>query len=502
MAPCPWQTVWALLLVTAAPALALDQHEQGSLRSAKIVSAGQRALSQLRRAGKGKKAKDDFPYCSCDCCDTVLRRADEVVDGAGVKCVPSELHNSDMCTDQCVLDSTEHVLDTQEDDALEYGRFCFFECKPAHGIFSPVTDACVALDSADMQKTRDAEGNAQDPALVYAKKRSPPVASLIRQTAAVMSSKEPTAKDAKFSVLKGTKWSETEGSQARAEASANRQIEASKAQDLQNSLRFKYGDAAPQQFWAGQPPVNAVGPTSQFNLLAAQTNSELAAPRMMQAPGDSETGETVVDPFAAVADIRASALGTKAASEKASDAAADAFKAYQQARIQNWKVAVEASKQQMYAAKEQAIAKAQAEHEALMASKNSNEVKAAAAAEKAAWPYFVGMLRAQQSAKDYTKKGGATAAAARALDRKAKGLKAEADQDNLSGKRDAAEEKILNARNVAQQAQTLSKQASGMFTTADMITKSIPTYVTAAQAAAAKAAYDSNPAWNPGKNTR
>eukprot|EP00747_Dinoflagellata_sp_TGD_P069100 gnl/TRDRNA2_/TRDRNA2_155989_c1_seq1.p1 gnl/TRDRNA2_/TRDRNA2_155989_c1~~gnl/TRDRNA2_/TRDRNA2_155989_c1_seq1.p1 ORF type:complete len:136 (-),score=39.39 gnl/TRDRNA2_/TRDRNA2_155989_c1_seq1:101-508(-) len=134
--------------------------------------------------------------------------------------------------------------------------------------------------------------------------------------------------------------------------------------------------------------------------------------------------------------------------------------------------------------------------------KDSNEVKAAAAAEKAAWPFFVGMLRAQQAAKQYTKRGTETAAKARSLDAKAQSLKLKADEDNIAGKRDAAEEEILNARMVAQQAQTLSKQAKGLFTTADTITKSIPTYVTAAQAAAAKAAYDSNPAWNPGKNTR
>merc|ERR1719506_3570227 len=102
---------------------------------------------------------------------------------------------------------------------------------------------------------------------------------------------------------------------------------------------------------------------------------------------------------------------------------------------------------------------------------NKVELKAIAAAAKAAEPYHLGMLRAQ--ATDLANKANAAP-----------------DKASASALYDEAKAKAAEAAKYAE-------NAKSMFATADQMNQDIPKYQGAAQAAAAKAAFDSMPAWQP-----
>merc|ERR1719265_878257 len=119
----------------------------------------------------------------------------------------------------------------------------------------------------------------------------------------------------------------------------------------------------------------------------------------------------------------------------------------------------------------------------------------ALAAAKAAEPFFLSMIRAQQTAKDYQGRGEQAAEKARDLQADSDKLAKTANEDNMAGKVAIAQSNILEARKVMREAQSWAKQARQFFATAKEIEKGVPKFVAAAQAASAKAAYDTNPAW-------
>jgi len=104
------------------------------------------------------------PSCSCDCCNVVRRLPGEIQFGAGVKCIPSGEHSTDMCDAQCSPSKEDKVL---QEDVVDVERFCFFECKPATGNAAPVKSQCVAFTEDEAAKTIDQAGNPIDPAFLY-----------------------------------------------------------------------------------------------------------------------------------------------------------------------------------------------------------------------------------------------------------------------------------------------------------------------------------------------
>eukprot|EP00928_Gymnodinium_smaydae_P070219 TRINITY_DN54110_c0_g1_i1.p1 TRINITY_DN54110_c0_g1~~TRINITY_DN54110_c0_g1_i1.p1 ORF type:complete len:361 (-),score=61.76 TRINITY_DN54110_c0_g1_i1:90-1172(-) len=128
---------------------------------------------RLGRRGLRAAAREERPTCSCDCCDVVERRPDEVVNGVSIKCSPAAGHSEDVCGSECAPAQGDRILgEVAQDGGLDYQRFCFFECKPAEGVTSPVTTQCVALEDSDVRLILDPAGNALDPASVYARPSS------------------------------------------------------------------------------------------------------------------------------------------------------------------------------------------------------------------------------------------------------------------------------------------------------------------------------------------
>jgi len=444
--------------------------------SHKFVSS----VFSLRHSGRTSQAQhDEYPSCSCDCCDTVARRADEIVDGVAIKCVPSEGHSDQSCPAQCTAADDDRVLQTAQDRILDYQRFCFFECKPEAGASSPATTQCIALSEDDVQQLVDGSGNARDPAQVYGTSGAKRLALAARaavlrarsaKTAALAQAPDLMSEaDAKQSAMRGRLWSVKEGGDARDEAAATREQEA---------------DAAIRQL--RDVAEAAVAPASEMDDAGGEENANDEA---QQKPAPAAGG--------VLAEIREATAGAGAASEGAAAAAEMAVEAFKQARKSNWEAAIEAARAEMGKVKEQAAAKAKADKEWQAKLVSDSAVKASLAAAKASEPYFVSMLRAQQSARDYTSRANQMAAKAMGLDSEAKKIAKEANSLNRAKQHSAAQAKIMDAQDEAKQSQALAKQARQLFDTADEITRTIPMYQAAASAAAARAAYDSNPMWAP-----
>lgn len=404
---------------------------------------------------------DELADCSCDCCNAVRRLPEESASGVKVKCAPSHDHGSDVCTNECKPSTGDRLLSTRA-NVLDYQRYCFYECKPAEGPSAPVSSQCIALDFKDIQKTEDTlNGQARDPALIY----QAPV-----HKAALVSAKRadptPTPQDwkegqsnavglAKAESLRGLKQSAFEGNEAFQEAKVTRGIEAKTAQSMNEMLRDHLesdSDDAPAAFGAK-------------------------------------------DPFAGIHDIRQLTVNAGAAAEKAGEAAQAALAALKKARAITWSNAVDQAERAMQDVKAQAEAKAKVDAEHLKRITNTLEIKMAAAAAKAAEPFFISMLRAQQTSKEYKAKAEENAEQARDLEAQSQKFGKEANEDNAAGKAAIAQTNILEARRIMREAQAFAKQARHFFAVSKEIDKGIPKFAAAAQAASAKAAYDLNPAW-------
>jgi len=125
---------------------------------------------------------------------------------------------------------------------------------------------------------------------------------------------------------------------------------------------------------------------------------------------------------------------------------------------------------------------------------NKQELKAIAAAAKASEPWMLDMLRAQKTVADYTASAQSNAGKAASLQAEAKSL---ADQANAAGDENTAKVLYAQAQGKAAEAKETADRAKSLFATADELNKEMPKYQGAAQAAAAKAAFDSMPAWQP-----
>lgn len=412
---------------------------------------------RFRRTGD-----DDVPSCGCDCCDVVPRRPDEVAFGVTIQCAPSSKHDASLCPSQCRTDEDDQVLPTVQGDVVDYFRFCYFECKPAGGPMTPVDEQCTSLDQEDVEQLVDKKsGNPRDPAVLLLRRGpppqmaphgpSPPQASLLKMKTAAAGtitqrvSEDPAAVDpeaAKLQATQGMKQAAYEGHEARMTAKTVRQGQEERAERISNNL--------------GAP-----------------------------------------NPYASVADIHAAMLESMKSAGAAGEAAQEAEAAVEEARAGDWSASIEEGTAAMSAVKGQSDAKDAANAAYLKKITNTAQIKAAEAAAKASEPYFLSMLRAQQTVKDYTAKAGANAGKAQALEKKAKGLEKKANEQNAAGDQATADKTIAYAKEVMAEAQNYAKQAKQMFAVAEEINKGIPKYQAAAQAAAARAAWASNPAWNP-----
>lgn len=354
-----------------------------------------------------------------------------------------------MCSNQCQPPAGDRLLFIRG-NVLDYQRYCFFECKPAEGPSAPVSTQCLPLDLKDIEKTAD-HGQAKDPAIIYQSVLHHKAAK-----AALVAARKapPSTKEAKMDALRGAKQSAFEGNEAFQEAKVTRGIEAKTAQSMNEMLRDH-----------------------------------------LESDSDEAPTFGAKDPFAGIQDIHEMSVTAGESAEKAGEAAQVALAALKKARKLTWINAVTEAQVGMKAVVAQADAKAKADAEMLKRISNTQEEKMAAAAAKAAEPFFLSMIRAQQTSKDYQSKGEANAEKARDLQADSEKLAKAANEHNAAGKVAIAQTEILEARKVMREAQAYAKQARQFFGTAKEIDKGIPKFVAAAQAASAKAAYDANPAW-------
>jgi len=401
------------------------------------------------------------PSCSCDCCDVVKRLPGEVQFGAGVKCIPSGEHSTDMCDAQCSPSKEDKVL---QEEVVDLERFCFFECKPAAGNLAPVKSQCIAFSEDEAAKTIDQAGNPMDPAFLYGMAPSsaafyrglsnqPPAsfgapiysaasasANLLSKRTRLMKASPPVSKkEAKVDALKGKASSEIEGKGASLEAARLREMEHQKQITLNKALK------------------------------------------------ESGDGVVVLDPFAAIQDLSSAAMNARVSAEKAAITAGKAVKSYDIGRRKMWKLALSEAGKEVLRWKKFAEDKAARELAAMY--KPTWQSKAIKKAQKASAPYIEAMLRAQESVKLYNQKGYAMAGSASSLWKEAQ---ADADKANKLPRKSIADNNLaqsdmLDAREKAKEAQTMALESRQYFATAADVRKGIPQFQYSAQKAAAAA---------------
>lgn len=402
-----------------------------------------------------RKAGDDFPSCTCDCCNTARRLPGEN-SKAKMKCSPAIDHSSDVCTNECQAPAADRLLHTV-DGLINYQRYCFYECKPADGPNAAVHTQCVELDLKDKEVVA-ANGVGHDPAAVYknVQRKRAGLVSRQRQTKVGQ-----TPAEAEMEADRGITQATAEGKEARAEAVVTRDAEEEAASKLNEVL----GDH-----------IEAVEAAEAAGEEVPELKSEM-------------------NPFAGIDDIHKANEEAEVAADGAGEAAQAALGSVRLARKLTWNAAVDSAKKAMDGVVAAAAAKAKADAEHLKRISNSQEVKMLEAAQKASFPFFISMLRAQQTAKEYRRKGDESAAKAQNYKKDADSTAAKANKANAAGKSADANSLILQAQDEMRKAQAYAKQARQQYGTADEIEKSIPKFQAAAAAASAKTVYDMNPAF-------
>lgn len=84
-----------------------------------------------------------------------------------MKCAPAEGHSPELCGSQC-RPSKEVLGFLAKEELLDSARFCFYECKPPFG--AALAAQCLPLKASELKEALDSDGNAMDPAFLYARR--------------------------------------------------------------------------------------------------------------------------------------------------------------------------------------------------------------------------------------------------------------------------------------------------------------------------------------------
>eukprot|EP00746_Dinoflagellata_sp_MGD_P007010 gnl/MRDRNA2_/MRDRNA2_113855_c0_seq1.p1 gnl/MRDRNA2_/MRDRNA2_113855_c0~~gnl/MRDRNA2_/MRDRNA2_113855_c0_seq1.p1 ORF type:complete len:433 (-),score=124.71 gnl/MRDRNA2_/MRDRNA2_113855_c0_seq1:9-1307(-) len=393
---------------------------------------------------------DDLPTCTCDCCNTVQRRVDEVFMGVEIKCAPSSIRGPDLCPEQCTADETDKVLPTG-DDFLDYMRFCFFECKPVNGLQTPLEAECTPLTNDDLKYVMDATGNAHDPAIALVRQAQAAAQAAMQKHATLLArNQKADPKLAKLHAENAIKTATFEGGAARDLSQETRSMEEEKALGRHEVLSKQIED------FKNEPPQDSV----------------IQVHEAMMAAGE--------------------------AARKAGIAAQSSLETLKNARQVAWETAVDEGENEMKAVKagQDAFGAGLGAHAAGFA--NALDFKMLMAAKKAAEPYFLGFLRAKQQMASYESQAAKMAAKANKWKADANAETEKANKLFAEGDHEFAQKVIKKAQDLMARAKEYAGQAKHFLATAEEVNKGLPDYMAASRSAAARAAWELQPAW-PGK---
>mmetsp|Transcript_76015 Transcript_76015/g.180880 ORF Transcript_76015/g.180880 Transcript_76015/m.180880 type:complete len:466 (-) Transcript_76015:52-1449(-) len=421
-------------------------------------SQGSRGLSFLQQADDvGEEDPAELPACSCNCCNVAARRPDEVFAGASIKCSLSSDSQREACSHECVAPADDKILRFASEQVLDHQRYCFFECKPAEGVKSPLQTQCIALEASEAKQVVDKDGNALDPAIVYASSRQ-----------------------------------------------------------KQQSLIAAHASPAPAPGVSPQAAATAAQAAGKHAKVASQAAFSVAArvrDKEASLAGSlwSRLQTMAFSAYGTVADIHESANTAEAAAESAAEAAASAAEALKQARASSWSKANIAADEAVVRTRQDASAKMQL----MLDPPKTLRERAAEAAADASMPYLHEAANLQAVVGQYSDTAKQLAEQGMDEKEKAASLRMEAQQiRNAAGivgageniavqdwdKRIAnqkAELKLSEARAHLRQAEFLSQQRDKVLGRMHYAGRAIPLYKEYAEAAAVSGAYNSNPAWVP-----
>lgn len=405
-------------------------------------------------------AGDDQSMCSCDCCDVVERRPDEVSAGVGVKCAPSAAHSQDVCGEQCSPGEDDLVLQVEgEQTTLDYLRFCFFECKPAEGISSPVRTQCIALDSTDVRRVLDPGGNAMDPAFLYSR---------------------PTWPDGSPAVVTPLTIPVRLPSQSL--LSANARIVGSGAKQLALGVPLSRAGVA-SSLDAVRPEQVTKKSNGEDKLADKMAGASVQVARSLgsrEANASLAEANRLLNPHVVVANLHAAALSATTATGGATFAAEQGAQAYKQTAKTTRMTGLQAVKAEVLRWNATAASKPTSDS---LKDENFWQQKAAEAAQEASQPWVSKLLRTQKDISDYLAEGHRVAKEAMKIETRGKQLALQAKHIlNTDPVRAAGNIKL--AQDTVMEGQRLTSRSQQLFDVAEKLRQNLPQYRYQAQVAA------------------
>lgn len=368
--------------------------------------------------------------------------------GVEIKCAQSTIHGPDMCPEMCAADENDKVLPTNE-GSLQYMRFCFYECKPINGLQTTPDAECTALTAQDLKYVIDPTGNAHDPALALVREAQAAAQAEKQNHATLLARNNKTdSKLAKLHAENAIKTTTFEAAVARDLSNQTRKVEQHRAEGRHDLLKKNIGN-------------------------------------MRKQSSDADS----------VLTIHKAMMSADEAARNAGIAAQASLKSLKEGRNLAWQTAVGTGQVAMGAAKVQheAFNAGLAAHTASFT--NSLENKMIVAAEQAAAPYVEGFTRARQTMADYEQQAAQFSAKAQSSKEEADQLTAKANTAAAKGNRDYAEKMIKSAKETMERARNYAGQAQHFLATSEEINKGLPKYLAASRSAAARAAWELQPAW-------
>jgi hypothetical protein len=330
-------------------------------------------------------------------------------------------------------------------------RFCFFECKPVNGLQTALEAECTPLTNEDLKYVMDPTGNAHDPARALIGQAQAAAQAAMQKHATLLARKDmQDPKAAKRHAENAIKTATYEGGVSRDHSQDLRTFEEDKAIGRHEVLTKQIED------FKSEPAQDSV----------------LQVHEAMMAAGE--------------------------AARKAGIAAQSALSTLKEGRQLAWETAVDEGVNEMKATKaeQDAFGAGLAAHAAGFA--NALDLKMLMAAKKASEPYFLDFLRAKQQMGAYEKEAAVMAAKATKFKADANAETEKANKLFAEGDHDFASKVIKKAQDLMSRAKQYAGQAKHFLATAAEVNKGLPAYMAASRSAAARAAWELQPAW-PGK---
>jgi len=419
------------------------------------------------------------PECSCDCCQVTPRTATQQIGGVTTACGLSSTDAQgrpiDSCPGHCTNSDIASTVVTSDAGAIQYARYCLFNCLPETA--DKIGSTCRKVTTEEQAKLLTGGGNGKDPASILAPATVEPPAELV----------DPDAPPEPPQLSDEQALTDAEKAAAAAAALKAEAGTGAAAEKKEKETGAMVAEASGKQAMAA-------------GIEARITEAEaFSAQSLSLANGDMEAAKN------GALMVTAAKAQVKAAEVRAAIYARSAAKAAARAKAELKEIQDIPKKVAALAAQE---AKRIVQAEVNEAASNVAIVKArlagpglpvplAEAAVRAAQPYYAVMQKAISMGNLYEQSAHSLQDQAQSLQEQSRTVASQAVAYQSAGYGDMAIKLMAQAKGMLGESQSKDAQARKDYAVAEGVRKSVPNYQANAAAASARATSLANPGGQP-----